>query len=60
MFQTGFRISSEAQNNVRHLSDRYYYLLLDWMIPFRLPANSFVKLCARDNGWKNRLKYVEK
>ena len=58
-FRRVFRSSSEAQYSVRHLSDRYCFLLLAWMIPFRLAAGGFVKFCARDNGRKTRLKHEQ-
>jgi len=71
-FRRFFRPSSGAQNciySVRHLSDQYCYLLLAWTgwnIPSRLAAGSsigltlYMQLWAPDDGWKKRLKHVER
>jgi hypothetical protein len=60
-FRRVFRPSSGAQNciySVRHLSDRYCYLLLAAGSSNGLTL--YVQFCAPDDGRKTHLKHVER
>jgi hypothetical protein len=63
-FRRFFRPSSGEQNctySVRHLSDRYCYLLLAWLAAgSSIGLTLYVQFGAPDDGRRNRLKHVER